>query len=194
MGLHRPGSQGLVFVFVSFMTNIKVTNMRNYSREIFQEVGLQRPGSQGVQSTRRWPPPLTTSASFYLSPTLCSTNPPRTSTPQIYAKMYLSKWQTVFVQMANCICPNGKLYLFKLTYFIRRPFVALLTHLQGKYMVPPHTKTLCHPLLPPLSSIQKILQNFYFVIAAAVVIIHFGSSPKLDLKSGSVGRYRRCQP
>ena len=31
-------------------------------------------------------------------------------------KLYLSKLQTVFVQIANCICPNCKLYLSKLQH------------------------------------------------------------------------------
>ena len=120
----------------AIMTNIKVTNMRNYSREIFQEVGLQRPGSQGVQSTRRWPPPLTTSASFYLSPTLCPTNPPPPP-GRIYDKIYLTKCklyffelQTVFGVIANCICPNFKIYLSKFPFSLCQQLFATPSHLR----------------------------------------------------------------
>ena len=93
-------------------------------------------GQAGVQSTRLWPPPLTTSASFYLSPTLCPTNPPPPP-GRIYDKIYLTKCklyffelQTVFGLTANCICPNFKIYLSKFPFSICQQLFATPSHLR----------------------------------------------------------------
>ena len=93
-------------------------------------------GQAGVQSTRLWPPPLTTSASFYLSPTLCPTNPPPPP-GRIYDKIYLTncklyffELQTVFGLTASCICPNFKIYLSKFPFPICQQLFATPSHLR----------------------------------------------------------------
>ena len=93
-------------------------------------------GQAGVQSTRLWPPPLTTSASFYLSPTLCPTNPPPPP-GRIYDKIYLTncklyffELQTVFGLTANCICPNFKIYLSKFPFPICQQLFATPSYLR----------------------------------------------------------------
>ena len=45
-------------------------------------------------------------------------------------KVYLSKWQNVFVQMEKCICPNGKMYLSKWQHVLVQ--IAKYIFLKGK--------------------------------------------------------------
>ena len=113
-----------IYMYGKYLANIWQIYMEYMGMEVGVG-GLHRPGSQGVQSTRLWPPPLTTSASFYLSPTLCPTNPPPPD-----------KWQTVSAQIVNCIFPNCLIYLSRLPAPIYHPVFAPKTHLrqQSKYM------------------------------------------------------------